>query len=391
MIHVIDKAQCCGCYACAEICPKKCIDMRSDAEGFWYPSVNLEQCIHCGLCEQVCPILTSQTKEKQGETITAYAVMNKDLSVRMQSSSGGVFSALASSILASGGVVFGAAFDENFQVVHTCVEHVDGLHVLQGSKYVQSKIGDTYRQAETFLKEGRKVFFTGTPCQIEGLLSYLRRPYDNLLTADLICHGVPSPMVWDKYLAYRQTAAQGGKPQSITFRSKREGWKGYEVAFLFDNDIEYRQKSRQDPMMQVFLNNLCLRPSCHACSFKYKVRVSDITLADFWGIINVIPEMDDDRGTSLVIVHSEKGREAFRMICDSISCAEVDADLAISYNRSMLGSAYKHPRREAFLAEISADNFLELQQKYCKKTLKTKIKSLIVRCVRKLKRILKIN
>lgn len=197
MIHVVDKYACCGCHACVQRCPKHCITMREDEEGFFYPFINETLCLDCGLCEKVCPVLQ---QDEARRPLKVYAAKNPDDRVRMLSSFGGVFTMLAEQILDEGGVVFGARFDENWDVVHSYVDNKKDLEVFRGSKYVQSYIGDCFQKAECFLKEGRKVLFSGTPCQIAGLRLFLRERYDNLLTVDLVCHGVPSPKVWRTYL-----------------------------------------------------------------------------------------------------------------------------------------------------------------------------------------------
>lgn len=216
MIQLDKKQTCTGCHACAAKCPKQCIKMISDTEGFWYPQIDEEECINCGLCERVCPIITP-IKFEDPFSPMAYACYNRDEKVRLASSSGGIFTLIAEAVLKQGGVVFGAGFDEDFNVCHQCVERVEDLDKLRMSKYVQSKIGETYREAENFLKENRLVLFTGTPCQIGGLKAYLGKSYDNLITQDIICHGVPSPMVWEDYLAFRKNptaAAPRGKSLS---------------------------------------------------------------------------------------------------------------------------------------------------------------------------------
>lgn len=197
MIRIDRPTDCCGCEACAQRCPKQCIAMHADAEGFLYPRINTAACIDCGLCEQVCPVL----RPAAPRTPTAvYAAKNPDERIRMESSSGGVFTLLAERTIRAGGVVFGARFDEAWEVVHDSTETIEGLAAFRGSKYVQSRIGTSFARAEEFLKQGRQVLFTGTPCQIAGLNRFLRRSYDNLLTVDVVCHGVPSPLVWRRYL-----------------------------------------------------------------------------------------------------------------------------------------------------------------------------------------------
>ena len=255
MIDLLKKNKCSGCHACASACPKNCITMVEDAEGFLYPKVDETQCSDCGLCEKVCPIITP-CKNKGETEIKAYAMQNKERDICLESSSGGVFTAIATEIISRGGVVFGAAFDEKFNVVHKGVNNVEDLQQLRGSKYVQSTIKDAYQRAERYLQDGKWVLFTGTPCQIGGLHAYLNKAYARLITQDIICHGVPSPMVWRKYLEYRKDLANGANPRKITFRSKDTGWKRFSVAISFDNNVEYCKGVYEDAMMKAFLQNL---------------------------------------------------------------------------------------------------------------------------------------
>ena len=244
MICIKDKALCCGCGACSQICPKHCIVMSQDEEGFLYPSVNKETCVDCGLCEKVCPVINQRTPHNKVQQ--TYAAINMTESIRMSSSSGGVFRAIADIVIQDNGVVFGARFDDDWSIIHDCTETLDGLAAFQGSKYVQSKIGDCYQRAKTYLDQGRKVLFSGTPCQIVGLNLFLRKPYSNLITVDLICHGVPSPRVWNEYLK-EEIARQCNRKNSvlprpihekdvlvegIAFRDKSEGWKKYSFALV---------------------------------------------------------------------------------------------------------------------------------------------------------------
>lgn len=239
MIRITEPKDCCGCSACATCCPKHCISMEQDKKGFVYPHVDENTCINCGLCEKVCPMLNPR---KADTPVHEYAVQNKDEKVRSNSSSGGVFASLASSVIDSGGIVFGAAFDEDWNVHHTGVESEDMLFLLQGSKYTQSRIDDAYAKAEACLKAGRTVLFSGTPCQIAGLKGYLRKVYENLLTVDVVCHGAPSPKVWEEYLkTITRSKSVSGKntvllslkdsPLSgVAFREKRTGWQKYGFA-----------------------------------------------------------------------------------------------------------------------------------------------------------------
>lgn len=306
MIHIEDKKQCCGCNACVQRCPKQCIMIQEDEEGFLYPIVDKKACIDCGLCENVCPVLNQGEERKPLEV---YAAFNKNEEIRMQSSSGGIFTALAEQIIHEGGVVFGARFNEDWKIIHDYTETVEGLSVFRGSKYVQSLIGNTFNQAEQFLNQGRKVLFSGTPCQIDGLKLYLRKEYENLLTVDIVCHGVPSPGIWQKYL--NEFCIEVDQKVTnilfLNFRDKRTGWKGYSFTVDFQNGQKVSYLHDKNLWMRGFLADLYLRPSCYACPSKNLKSRSDITIGDYWGIQNVRPEMDDDKGTCCIIVSTKKG------------------------------------------------------------------------------------
>ncbi len=337
---ICDKNLCSGCGACASACPKRCITMESDTEGFLHPAIDASSCIHCDKCRKVCPV--ANKKSDDGQQPKCYAAINLNDEIRLKSSSGGVFSLLAEQTLAAGGVVFGAAFDEDFSVRHTYTEALEGLEQFRGSKYVQSRIGDSYVRAKEFLKAGRPVFFTGTPCQIGGLYAYLGKEYDNLLTQDLVCHGVPSPKVWAEYVAVRENAA-ASKTRSVYFRNKSSGWRKFSLSLGFTNGTEYSETVSDDLYMKGFLGHLFLRPSCHECSFKQVHRLSDITLADFWGVTRMYPDRDDEKGCSLVMLHSERGKKAFESILDRQEAWEVgytEATRDIPTTIASVGSSY---------------------------------------------------
>lgn len=334
MISITEKHKCCGCSACVQRCPKGCIEMREDEEGFLYPQVDLDACIDCGLCEKVCPVILQAEKR---EPLACYAAYNPDESVRRESSSGGIFSLLAEKTINEGGVVFGASWNEHWQVAHSYTETREGLTQFRGSKYVQSVIGESYKQAEEFLKTGRKVLFSGTPCQIAALKLFLRKDYDNLLTVDFICHGVPSPGVFRAYLQeelhYRITGKRKHIPfvpneglslppeatiTHIGFRDKCSGWKSYSFRCMYqtNGDIqEFAEDLGTNTFLKGFLTDLYLRPSCHKCPAKSLKSGSDITIGDFWGFEDM-PEMkDDDKGISAILVNTQKGQDEYSHIC----------------------------------------------------------------------------
>lgn len=363
MINIKKQSECCGCNACAQRCPKQCISMRKDEEGFLYPLVDATSCIECGLCEKVCPVI-NQNEDKR--PLKVYAAINPDVEVRQKSSSGGIFSMLAQYIISKEGVVFGAKLDNNQEVVHDYCETLEELSPFRGSKYVQSRIGNSYKQAETFLKAGRKVLFSGTSCQIAGLHKYLRKEYENLLTIDVVCHGVPSPLVWKKYCdeillkkidaknALNQQAASNIR---ISFRDKSNGWKNYNLLVKHEHDILYKECFRENPFMRIFLRNITLRPSCYACPAKSGKSGSDITLADFWGIECYYPQMDDDKGTSLVMLNTEKGLDTFmQMKCKVQEATYIQA---LEHNPSIERSVQESVLRSFFFKKIKKRDYIQ--------------------------------
>jgi coenzyme F420-reducing hydrogenase beta subunit len=347
MIEIKKPEDCSGCYACFNICPETCIEMVDDREGFFYPKVDNSKCIRCSLCVKICPLIN--IKERVN-TNRSYACINKNESIRVNSSSGGVFTLLAESIINSGGVVFGAGFDVEFNLIHTYAENNEDLSLFRGSKYLQSKIVNSFSKAKGLLDMDLNVLFSGTPCQIAGLLSYLGRDYDNLICVDIICHGVPSPKIFKLYrteLEQKYTASS----QKIDFRNKKYGWRSFSLSFKFNNHSEYLKPHNQDIFMQGFLHNLFLRPSCYSCKFKTLNRLSDLTLADFWGVENICKNLDDNLGTSLLLVNSEKGNTLIQKILDKMIIQEVNCAEAIKYNPSAIESAPKNPNREKFFKQ----------------------------------------
>ena len=361
MINITNKYSCCGCEACVQVCPKRCISFTQDKEGFSYPKVNETICINCGLCEKVCPVLHPYD---DCEPLKTFAAINKDDEVRMSSSSGGVFTLLAEQTIDKGGVVFGARFDEQWQVVFDVAETKEAIKAFRGSKYLQAKVDDSFARCKQFLDNGRKVLFSGTPCQIAGLHHFLRKDYDNLLAVDFICHGVPSPFVWQRYLA--EVVSIGNRAVGdIQFRNKMRGWKEFSFAVEFNEDSQTLFMSTpysKDIYMKAFLSNLILRPSCYSCLAKSGKSHSDITIADFWGIQKVHPDMDDDRGTSLVLVNTDKGSAA--LPTEAMTLSEEDFYTAIAGNFAWSKPAAPHQRREVFFRNLTANKSIVKQINY---------------------------
>lgn len=401
MIQIEDKAKCCGCGACVQRCPKNCILLKEDGEGFLYPVVDKDNCVDCGLCEKVCPVLNQGEERKP---LYVYAAKNEDEEIRKKSSSGGVFTLLAVQVIKNGGVVFGARFNENWEVVHDYSETEEGLSAFRGSKYVQSKIGETYKQVEEFLREGREVMFSGTPCQISGLKLFLGKRYENLLTVDVICHGVSSPMIWRMYLK-ELLARQGDGKNSvlshsippflksirdiscIDFRNKELGWKKYSFALTLSvpsnghgvkNTVLLSEPYTQNLYMKGFLSDLYLRPSCHACPTKSLKSGADITLGDFWGIQNIFPDIDDDMGVSAVLLNTEKGVKCYTSL--KLQAQEMCYDDVLRYNPAICKSSLLPQKREIFWNMKGKSVFFRVE-KLCRISylliLKSKIKILL--------------
>lgn len=329
---------------------------------FLYPYVDESVCVHCGKRVAVCPNLSKKEKSLEKET-RAYAIVNSQEEIRRNSSSGGVFYALAEDVLKHGGVVFGASFNAHKQLRHTFVERIEDLPKLMGSKYVQSEIGNTFLQAKDFLSNGRKVFFVGTPCQIAGLKSFLGKSYEHLLCADIVCHGVPSPMLWAKYKQV-QERKYGGEIEKISFRDKSTGWRAYSMRLKFSNGKVYQKPHEEDVYMRLFLSDACLRPSCHSCLNKGIHRFSDLTLADCWGAERILGETDEDKGISLVLVHTDKGEVAIKDVSQSLQTREVNVQLAIKENPSAVKATKPHEKRGDFFAEIDKISFKKAVKKY---------------------------
>lgn len=347
----IVKQNCTGCGACVNICPKTCIKMIRDRDGFLYPTIG-DNCIKCSVCENVCPVL-NPVVNKTGIK-NAYAIYNCNESIRVESSSGGFFSLVANYVIENGGAVFGAAFNKDFSVSHKCVEQVEKLQDLRGSKYVQSDTGSTFETVKTKLDSGQYVLYTGTPCQIEGLTKYLQKSYDKLITMDLVCHGVPSPGLWEDYVNLRESEINA-KTESVNFRLKEPSWVNYSIYFSFSNGKCYCESKDKDLFMQCFLKDLCLRPSCYSCQFKKNERSSDFTVADYWGVQKELPEFFDDKGISLVITNSQKAQDVLCAISEGLICKKTDLSKAVNHNPAYYRSVFKPMYRDYFMR--SKDEF----------------------------------
>lgn len=367
------KSECCGCTACQQICPAQCITMEPDEEGFLYPRINGANCIRCQKCEQVCPIQHPPFPAGKTEASVGYA---KNLALRRASSSGGVFSLAAQWVLNQQGVVFGAAFDERFQVHHICIETEEELYRLRGSKYVQSSLENTYTEAEQNLQIGRWVLFSGTACQIAGLKKYLGKEYERLLTIDVLCHGVPSPKIWKLYLQ-EQESVNRSKITSVQFRDKVSGWKQFSLTSRFENGQTCSFRVSEDRYMRMFLGNIDLRPSCYDCRFKVFPRASDLTIGDCWGIDKLMPDMDDDQGTSVILVHTPKGQQLLDAVREELVLQKAELDRVLPPSAESRKSVEVHPNRKKYWAAVQSGAQIGELSRYVQKSFVQKLAGII--------------
>lgn len=353
-LDIISQKDCCGCAACANICPKQCVAMQPDEQGFMRPMYDPQSCIECGLCRKACPILSDKA---QGVTPTIVACKNRHDQVRAASSSGGVFTAIAEQVLDKGGVVYGAALSADLEVEHRRVASRDELALLRGSKYVQSRTGSCYQQVKEDLKQGIGVLYSGTPCQIGGLRSYLGKEYENLVCVEVVCHGVPSPAIFRHYINSLENTAEA-RVISFNFRDKSESWQRYSLSARFDNGKEIRQRGAENPYQRGFIADLYTRPSCTACQFKSFASGADLTLGDFWGSGIFGAEYNDDRGISLVCINSTKGRKAFEAAtAELFDIRPSTLEDATRFNPCLIRSVTAHPKSARFWREYKQTDF----------------------------------
>jgi len=369
----LNPADCFGCKACAQICHRNAITFHADAEGFEYPVIDYTRCNACGLCSKVCPITTSQ--HENCEQQKCYAAKALNLATARKSSSGGVFSVLAEHILAKNGVVFGAAYQQDWGVKHEPAFDQNGLQRLRVSKYVQSDIGSTFRQAKEYLNKGVEVYFSGTPCQIAGLKSYLRRDYTNLLTSDIVCHGTPSPKIWFEYIMH----ISAGHPISAVSMRKTDGWEyimhisaghpisavsmrktdGWDILFSFQrrNARKIRQGPHNNPYLHAFLHDLLCRPACYTCPFACSARTGDITLGDYWGVEEFHPNIDCQSGVSLILTNSAIGERTLQEVFNKLILAESRIEWAQKANGNLTHPSPKPAARETINLDLNRLGF----------------------------------
>ena len=352
-----DKKTCSGCTACVNVCPVKAISMEEDEEGFLYPIINKALCINCKICEKKCGFI----KKERNAILQAYGVKHKNLEERMTSRSGGVFVAISDYILNKEGSIYGVIQDEKFCVKHARAINKEQLFKFKGSKYVQSDLNDMFKKVKEDLKQGMYVLFSGTSCQVAGLQEYLSNMNkEKLLTVDLICHGTPSQKIFNEYLKYIEEK-YNKKIKEFIFRDKSFGWSGHVETIVFENN----EKITIDIFKKIFYGHNVLRPSCYHCAFANTYnRPADMTIADFWGVEENLPEFYDEKGVSLLYLNSEKGTKIFEKIKDKVNSIKCDKQDCINHTWSLGKTLGEVPIRKKFWEDYKNMNFNELLKKY---------------------------
>lgn len=365
---------CCGCSACASICPVGCITMENDSEGFSYPKVDAKKCVNCGLCERVCPFLIHSESDNVEKAFAAYAL---DDDIRIKSSSGGLLTTFAEEVLRRHGLVYGVSMSNDCRSCHfICVDSLDRLTNIRGSKYLQADVDYIYREIEQKLKEKRYVLFSGTPCQSNGLRKYLRLEYDNLLIVDFVCHGVPSQMLWDNYISHIAEIKKINI-RGVDFRCKKRGWNKSLIKFSSNSSDIYISKDSSSYFC-FFMKNLSLRPSCYKCKAK-RMRLADITIGDFWGIEKVFPDIDAEKGVSLIIPRTKKGQDFIDLVSNRLYIRQTGYTDAVADNMAENRSVICPENRNLFFDDAVSMNYSDLENKYLYPTFKLRIKKILIR------------
>ena len=390
MINIQNKVDCCGCNACGDVCSKNAISFKTDYEGFWYPEVDMEKCVDCGLCEKVCPIINVDILKKNDfKEPICYAAIHKNYEVRFDSTSGGLFSAFAEKFYRDKGYVGGAIIAEDRSIKQFISPDKSDLPKLRSSKYTQSNFEGFFRQVRDLLRNGEKVVVCGGPCQMSALRAFLGyKDFENLLILDYVCHGINSPLIGRKNREWLEKKHQSKVVYSKA-KNKELGWRNLTSKTIFANgDIEYQTKESNRFTHGYLITGAFCRPSCYDCKFKGFPRIADISLADFWGIEKVKgvdKSLDDNIGTSLVLINSEKGKRFFEEIKPKLKFVELPYQTALEGNKSLIESLPK-PKidREKFFEDVNAMPFDELADKYFPdprerhKSLKTRLKSTLM-------------
>ena len=365
MNHIVidDKSKCCGCGACLQKCPKKAITLEYDKEGFWYPHIDNEKCVDCGLCVKVCHLLNENYNPDETETKASYCAYNKSDEIMKDSSSGGIFWLLVEYALSKGGVVYGAVA-EGFNVFHRRGETAEECIAFRKSKYLQSDTKNTYVEAQTDLRAGRLVLYSGTPCQIAGLYSFLGKKYENLITCDVVCHGVPSRAAFDKWLDELTQKNNGIRPVSMVWRDKVQGWGPNRITYTFEDGHTWTCTSKENLFQKGFLSNLYLRPSCYECKYARLPRIADISLADFWGYDGELKDRNQNKGLSIVILSTDTAIKVFDSINVKTICESADIEYIKQHSRHVWKEPKINKNRESFFKLLNSKTFFKSATKF---------------------------
>ena len=351
-MQVENKSNCTGCGACYNVCPVGAITMQGDKYGFYKPKIDETKCIHCGLCEKICPLDKYKSNNNEPEV---FALINKDDNTRLKCASGGAFAAFAKYILEQNGVVYGVVWDENIVAIHSRAENVEQLEKMYSSKYVQANTKDSFKQAKNDLDNGKKVLYSGTPCQIAGLKSYLKKDYENLITIDLICHGIPSPLILEKYKQEFLNENNEKKILNLNFRSKKRGWGAFYTLIINTDKKEYCIDCSKSSYLKAF-GNLSLNSSCLNCQFNKIPRTADITIGDFWGVNEYDSSLNDEKGTSIILINNEKGKKILKQVELNCKLQKIPLEVAIKKNPNIYSSSKAHKNRIEFLEDVCVNN-----------------------------------
>lgn len=378
----VNKNECYGCGACENACKRGALKMQADEEGFLYPHIDSALCIECGKCKQVCQIHNLKTRISQEPLV--FAAKNKNEEVRRRSTSGGMFFALSETIIQNGGSVYGVAYDEEFNALHQRAENLEDCQKFQGSKYAQSRVGAVYQGVKDDLVSGKEVLFTGTPCQIAGLATFLGADAENknLILCEVICHGAPSPLMLKEHIAFIEKERKS-KVVAYNHRSKALGWHGHNECFFLENGKnEFKSKLSQNHK-DLFYAHLIIRPSCYRCAYTGFPRMADISIADYWGIELCMKDFDDNKGTSLLILNTEKAERFFERVKGTLELRESNLEDAFKDNHKK--PAKMNINREQFWTDYFAKGYAYVLRKYAsysawgrfKRWVKIKAKSIL--------------
>lgn len=384
MINIAVKSDCTGCSACVNVCPNNCIKMVPDKEGFLYPIVNINECLHCNLCNSICP--TKKHKKESFFEVKVYGAYSKNQQKISMSSSGGIFSELAEQFfsLHPNGVLYGATCTDNLKIKHIKIESADEIKSLRGSKYVQSELDLVYSEIRSYLNNARPVYFSGTPCQVAGLKSFLCKEYSNLFTQAILCHGVPSPKVWNLFLKSVQSKYDK-KIISVSFRDKTYGWENYSLSITFKDGSSVVENSSKNIFLRAFGSNIDLRPSCYKCKFKYPQWDADIIIGDFWNASTVCPKIYNKLGTSLIFVSSHNGELLFDKTSNNLTVEKITFDEAFKSQHGIVTNTPMNKKRNIFFDNITFENFDSLITDLTKTPIHKKIRAIAAKKYRSLK------